>query len=61
MAGKKKKNGGMKLLKIAGGVLLVIGGISAFSKFIIDSNYIGVLISAISFFVGIWLVGQTID
>ena len=57
----KKNSGGMKLLKVAGGVLLIIGGLSAFSKFIVDSNITGVLISSIAFFVGIWLIGQTID
>jgi len=57
----RKNNGGIRLLKIAGGVLLIIGGISAFSKFTVDSNIIGILISAIAFFMGIWLIGQTID
>lgn len=57
----EKKNGGMKLLKVTGGVLLIIGGISGFSKFIIDSNFIGILISAIAFFIGIWLIGQVVE
>ncbi len=57
----KKKNGGIKLLKITGGILLIIGGVSGFSKYIIETNFIGVLISAIALFLGIWLIGQTID
>jgi len=58
---KKKQTGSLKLLKIAGGILLIIGGISAFSKFIIDSNIIGVIASAIAFFIGLWLIGQIIE
>ena len=58
---KRKNNGGIKLLKISGAILLIIGGISAFAKYLVDSNYLGVLISAIAFFVGIWLIGQIID
>ena len=58
---RKKEEGGIKLLKIGGGVLLIIGGISGFSNYLIASNYIGVLMSAVAFFVGIWLIGQTID
>ena len=57
----RKKNEGMKLLKIAGGGLLMVGGVSAFSKFIVESNVIGVLISAIAFFMGLWFIGQTIE
>lgn len=58
---KKKQTGSLKLLKIAGGILLIIGGISAFSKFIIDSNITGVIASAIAFFIGLWLIGQIIE
>ncbi len=57
----KRKNGGLKLLKIGGGVLLVLGGISGFSSYLIQSNFLGVLISAIAFFFGLWLIGQTIE
>ena len=57
----RKNDGGLKFLKIAGGVLLIIGGIAGFSKFLIESNFIGVLISAIAFFGGIWLIGQSIE
>jgi len=57
----RKNNGGLKFLRIAGGVLLIIGGIAGFSKFLIESNFIGVLISAIAFFGGIWLIGQSIE
>jgi len=55
-----KKNG-LKLLKIAGGVLLMVGGIVSFSKYIIDAYYVGVLVSGIAFFVGLWLIGQVIE
>ncbi len=57
----KKKKDSFKLLKVAGGILLIIGGISGFSANIIKSNFIGVLISAIAFFVGLWLIGQIIE
>ena len=40
---------------------MIIGGIAGFSKFLIESNFIGVLISAIAFFGGIWLIGQSIE
>ena len=55
-----KKNG-IKFLGIAGSILLIIGGITGFSRFIAESNFIGILISAIAFFVGIWLLGQSIE
>ena len=57
----RKNNGGMKLLKITGGVLLILGGVTGFSKYIIDTNFLGTLISAIALFFGIWLIGQMID
>lgn len=60
MAKKKGKNK-LNFLKVGGGVLLTIGGISGFSLYIIQSNFIGVLISAIAFFFGMWLIGQTIE
>lgn len=34
----KEMKGGLKLLKTTGGILLIVGGIFAFSKFIIESN-----------------------
>ncbi|MEK6854990.1 MAG: hypothetical protein AABX73_02095 [Nanoarchaeota archaeon] len=56
-----RKKDSFRLLKIAGGILLILGGISGFSVYIIRSNFMGVLISAIAFFVGLWLISQTID
>jgi len=55
------KRNGFKFLEITGGILLIIGGISGFSKYLIEGNFIGVLISALAFFAGIWLIGQTIE
>ena len=51
----------LKLLKISGGVLLILGGITLFSKYLVVGQYMGVLIAAISFFVGIWLIGDTVE
>lgn len=55
-----KKNG-FKFLEIAGGILLILGGVIGFSNFLVESNFIGVLISAIAFFVGIWLIDQSVE
>ena len=47
--------------KTAGGVILIIGGIVGIAKYLIESNFAGVLISIIAFFVGVWLISQVVD
>lgn len=54
------KREGLKLLSIAGGILLIVGGITGFSKYITTGNFIGVLLSAIAFVFGLWVLGESI-